>query len=152
VHSALRPAKPHTRHTAAVAHPPTTRRDHVPHHASPSSKTLFNIPVSQPQSAADPFAKITHHEARTSLLGGQPLDGDYAPYSNQYAPRQPTFTAPPGGYHEREGFPTALPPPVRRAPRMYIPNTKWTWSFTAIAVVQAIVALSLESYVVVPGP
>jgi hypothetical protein len=103
--------------------------------------------VFQPQTAADPFAKITHHEARTSLLGGQPLDGDYSPYNNQYAARQPPFTAPPGGYHAREGFPTTLPPPVRRAPRMYIPNTKWTWSFTVIAVVQAVVALSLESYV-----
>lgn len=107
--------------------------------------------MSQPHTAADPFAKITHHEARTSLLGGQPLDGDYSPYNNQYAARQPTFTAPPGGYHEREGFPTTLPPPVRRAPRMYIPNTKWTWTFTVIAVVQAVVALSLESYVV-SGP
>ncbi|XPS79858.1 hypothetical protein M3J09_011829 [Ascochyta lentis] len=30
---------------------------------------------------------------------------------------------------------------------MYIPNTKWTWSFMAIALVQAVVALTLESYV-----
>lgn len=102
--------------------------------------------MSQPLTAADPFAKITHHEARTSLLGGQPLDGDYSPYNNNYA-HQPTFTAPPGGYHEREGFPTTLPPPVRRAPRMYVPNTKWTWAFMIIAIVQAVVALTLESYV-----
>lgn len=115
--------------------------------------------MSQPLHAADPFAKITHHEARTSLLGGQPLDSDYAPYANNNtAPssypsaRQPTYAVPPGGYHEREGFPTTLPPPVRRAPRMYIPNSKWTWAFMAIAIVQAIVALALESYVVCALP
>lgn len=104
--------------------------------------------MSQPLHAADPFAKIIHHEARTSLLGGQPLDGNYAPYTNtSYPPaHQPTFTVPPGGYHEREGFPTTLPPPVRRAPRMYVPNTKWTWSFMIIAILQAVVALCLESY------
>ncbi len=104
--------------------------------------------MSQPLPAAAPFAKITHHEARTSLLGGQPLDSDYAPYPHANAnARQPTFTAQAGGYHEREGFPTTLPPPVRRPPRMYIPNTKWTWAFMAIAILQAVVALTLESYV-----
>lgn len=104
--------------------------------------------MSQPLPAADPLAKIIHHEARTSLLGGQPLDSDYAPYTgNTNSARQPTFTAPSGGYHEREGFPTTLPPPVRRAPRMYIPNTKWTWAFMLIAIVQAVVALTLEAYV-----
>ncbi|KAF2470984.1 uncharacterized protein BDR25DRAFT_28753 [Lindgomyces ingoldianus] len=30
---------------------------------------------------------------------------------------------------------------------MYIPNTKWTWSFLLVALVQAIVALALEAYV-----
>lgn len=30
---------------------------------------------------------------------------------------------------------------------MYFPNTKWTWAFALIALVQAIVGLSLESYV-----
>lgn len=30
---------------------------------------------------------------------------------------------------------------------MYIPNTKWTWAFMLTAIVQAIVALTLESYV-----
>ena len=107
--------------------------------------------MSQPPSAADPFAKIPRHEARTSLLGGQPLDGDFTPYTNNYPARQPTFTAPPGGYHQREGFPTTLPPPVRRPPRMYVPNTKWTWAFMLIAILQAVVALTLESYVA-PAP
>ncbi|KAF2177654.1 hypothetical protein K469DRAFT_732288 [Zopfia rhizophila CBS 207.26] len=30
---------------------------------------------------------------------------------------------------------------------MYIPNTKWTWSFMLVALVQAIIALGLEAYV-----
>lgn len=29
---------------------------------------------------------------------------------------------------------------------MYIPNSKWTWAFMMTAIVQAIIALALESY------
>jgi ABC-type anion transport system duplicated permease subunit len=57
------------------------------------------------------------------------------------------YGAPSGGYHEREGFPTTLPKPVRRAPRMYIPSSRWTWAFMITAIVQAVIALALESYV-----
>jgi hypothetical protein len=69
------------------------------------------------------------------------LDRNYAyqPYASP--------SVQPGGYHAREGFPTNLPPPVRRGPRMYLPNTKWTWAFLITAVVQAAVALTLEAYV-----
>jgi hypothetical protein len=59
----------------------------------------------------------------------------------------PYGAPPPGGYHDREGFPTTLPKPVRRAPRMYIPSSRWTWAFMMTAIIQAIIALVLESYV-----
>lgn len=100
------------------------------------------------QLAADNSAKISHHEARTSLLGGQPLDRNYLPPNYAYPPySSPAIDAQPGGYHERQGFPTQLPPPVRRSRRMYIPNTKWTWSYLIAACLQAIIALALEAYV-----
>jgi hypothetical protein len=86
-------------------------------------------------------AKISHHEARASLLGGQPLDRNFN--NTAYQPQVPQ----PGGYHDREGFPTTLPPTVRRAPRMYIPNSRWTWAFMLTAIAQAVIALALESYV-----
>jgi hypothetical protein len=122
---------------------------------APQPRTLSTKPLYihhlQPPHAAATIAKISHHEARTSLLGGQPRDGTYPPYANtSYKPPyppQPSFDTQPGGYHHREGFPTTLPPPVRRAPRMYIPNTRWTWAFMLTAIFQIIIALCLESYV-----
>jgi len=91
---------------------------------SPPARTTVHRPPSsvhplQPRAAAHvvkiPSSHITH-EARTSLLSGQPQD---RPFPTQYQPygQQPAY-APTGGYHEREGFPTELPPPTRRRTRM----------------------------------
>lgn len=122
----------------------------APHHHARLTTRLY-IPTLQPPIAAATIAKITHHEARHSLLGGQPLDRGYAPYPNTtYQPTyppQPSFDTQPGGYHHREGFPTTLPPVVRRPPRMYVPNTRWTWAFMLTAICQVGIALALESYV-----
>ena len=77
-------------------------------------------------------------------MGGPALDRSYPPYNNTaYQPAQAEI--PRGGYHEREGFPTTLPAPVRRAPRMYLPNSTWTWAFMVTAILQAIIALALEA-------
>lgn len=94
-------------------------------------------------------------------MGSKPLDRDHSkPHTQDHHhqpfstttyqpsfPPQASFDAQPGGYHHREGFPTTLPPPVRRAPRMYWPNTRWTWAFMLTAVFQAVIGVALESYV-----
>jgi hypothetical protein len=69
------------------------------------------------------------HEARSSLLGGQP-DPSYQPIS--------------GGYHQREGYP--VHEPLRsKSSGMYLPNSLWSWAFVGIAIVQAAAVLALES-------
>lgn len=116
---------------------------------SPRQPSLY-IHTLQPPPAAASTAKITHHEARTSLLGGQPLSRNYPPYANTTYQIPPNLDTQPGGYHHREGFPTTLPPPVRRPPRMYMPNTRWTWAFMLTAIAQVCIALALESYACPP--
>jgi hypothetical protein len=138
---ALNPALAHTTHCWQLADRATLRL-----HAD----SLY--PRTPAALRGCPSAKISHHEARASLLGGQPLDSNFPPYANtayqsQLPPSQAPYSVPPGGYHDREGFPTTLPNPVRRAPRMYIPNSRWTWAFMLTAIAQAIIALALESYV-----
>ena len=62
------------------------------------------------------------------------MDRNYPPYRPQ-----------PGGYHYREGL-TAAPPTAARRSKMYRPNSPLTWSFAVAALLQAIVALTLEAY------
>lgn len=35
---------------------------------------------------------------------------------------------------------------------MYIPNSKWTWAFTLVALIQACVVLAFEWFVLPPLP
>jgi len=118
---------------------------------TPPNLLHIHILTLQPPLAAATIAKISPHEARTSLLGGQPLTRNYPQYANTAYqspyPVNPAVDTQPGGYHHREGFPTTLPPPVRRPPRMYVPNTRWTWAFMLTAIIQVTVGLALESYV-----
>lgn len=67
------------------------------------------------------------HEARASLLGGQP-DLSYQPI---------------GGYHQREGYPVHKPLQSKSS-SMYRPNSPWSWTFVSIAVAQAVAVLTLE--------
>lgn len=74
--------------------------------------------------------KIQGHEARASLLGGQPLDRSY----QQYA----------GGFH-REGY---KPRPAGRGQArgiMYKPNSFWTWAFVAVTTLQAAIVMAFEA-------
>ncbi|KAI9706159.1 MAG: hypothetical protein M1820_004920 [Bogoriella megaspora] len=53
-----------------------------------------------------------------------------------------------GGWHHQEGFPTASSSNTkRRSGLMYRPNSLWTWSFTGVTTLQAIIVLALEGYV-----
>ncbi|KAI4095119.1 MAG: hypothetical protein LQ344_001770 [Seirophora lacunosa] len=76
--------------------------------------------------------KTYSHEARASLLGGQPLDRSYQPYAGGYHYRQGAATGPAGGGH--------------RTKIMYKPNSTWTWAFVAVSVVQAAIALGFEAF------
>ena len=77
-------------------------------------------------------AKTSRHEARASLLGGQPSDRAYQPYA--------------GAFHHHNAFPgPAGGVQVKRA--MYTPNSKWSWAFIGIASLQAAIVLALEAYV-----
>ena len=56
----------------------------------------------------------------------------------------------PGGYYDREGLPIAQGNGKQRScwrSMMWLPNSKWTWSFAGIAVAQAIIALAIEGYI-----
>lgn len=48
-----------------------------------------------------------------------------------------------GGFRAREGYQNVSPndPPSR----MYVPNSRWTWTFVVVSTVQAILTLALES-------
>jgi hypothetical protein len=61
---------------------------------------------------------------------------------------QPAYVA--GGYHDRQGLPTKDYVTTGNGGRtcaMYTPNTKWTWMFMIVVLVQAIASLALEVYV-----
>ncbi|KAM3425424.1 UPF0658 Golgi apparatus membrane protein C23H3.04 [Cercospora zeina] len=98
------------------------------------------------------------HKRRSSLLGNQ--DSSYRPlhghsFSSQRPPiynPDPSAAFEPGGYHDRQGLATrnvitAGPSSSRTCGTMYIPNTRWTWAFMLIVLVQAIASLALEIYV-----
>lgn len=74
--------------------------------------------------------KIQGHEARASLLGGQPSDRAYV-----------------GGYYQREGFATHTAGGGQTRSKMYRPNSVWTWAFVAVTCVQAAIVLGFEAYV-----
>ncbi|KAL9600915.1 MAG: hypothetical protein Q9219_002850 [cf. Caloplaca sp. 3 TL-2023] len=78
-----------------------------------------------------PF-KTYGHEAKASLLGGQPLDRSYQPYAGGYHHRQRPVPGPAGG-----GQLTKI---------MYKPNSPWTWAFVGVSFVQAAIVLSFEAY------
>ncbi|KAJ5170197.1 uncharacterized protein N7500_002980, partial [Penicillium coprophilum] len=94
------------------------------------------VTVSFPQHSADlssttePLGKIPSHGSRASLLGGS---------------FDPAFRRPGGGFRAREGYANVTP--ATHTPRMYLPNTHWTWSFAIVTLVQTIVTLGLESYI-----
>ncbi|KAI9837091.1 MAG: hypothetical protein M1819_000742 [Sarea resinae] len=73
------------------------------------------------------------HESRASLLGGPSLDRSYQPFGS--------------GYHHREGLTAATA--GRRSPHsaLWIPHSKWSWSFVTVTFVQAAIALAFEGYV-----
>jgi hypothetical protein len=77
----------------------------------------------------EPLGKIPSHGSRASLLGGS---------------FDPAFRRATGGFRAREGYANA--PPVTHTPRMYLPNTTWTWSFAIVTLIQTLVTLALESY------
>lgn len=80
-------------------------------------------------STTEPLGKIPSHGSRASLLGGS---------------FDPAFRRGQGGFRAREGYSNVTP--VTHSPRMYLPNTYWTWSFAIVTFVQTIVTLSLERY------
>jgi hypothetical protein len=74
---------------------------------------------------------IASHKKKLSLLGGS-SDPSYQPLQ--------------GGYHQREGYAVNRDYDESRN-RMYMPNSRWTWAFSIIALVQACIVLAFESYV-----
>ncbi|KAK3701642.1 hypothetical protein LTR37_015393 [Vermiconidia calcicola] len=102
------------------------------------------------------IASRPKHQHRTSLLGGsgsdkksasyQPLSGatslasarDYTPHEHYEA----------GGYFDRQGLgQTAAIVRGNKTSKMYMPSTLWTWAFFLVALLQAIVSLTIEAYV-----
>ncbi|KAJ5821498.1 uncharacterized protein N7525_010782, partial [Penicillium rubens] len=81
-------------------------------------------------STTEPLGKIPSHGSRASLLGGS---------------FDPAFRRGPGGFRAREGYSNVTP--ATHNPRMYLPNTHWTWSFAIITLVQTVVTLGLECYI-----
>ncbi len=86
------------------------------------------------EAVSDTAAKIRGHEARASLLGGQP-DTSYQPLG--------------GGYHARQGFPShpASGGQITNPPKMYRPNSTWTWAFVTVTTIQGAIVLAFEAYV-----
>ncbi|KAI9725628.1 MAG: hypothetical protein M1828_002913 [Chrysothrix sp. TS-e1954] len=79
---------------------------------------------------------LPRHEARTSLLQGQVADPGYQPYD--------------GGYHQREGIaPASTSRDSNRISWIYTPNSRWTWAFSLLVIVQALVCIGFEIYVFV---
>lgn len=75
-------------------------------------------------------AKIRHHEGRASLLGGQPSNWVYQPYS---------------GGKERAEYPGGISGGKNAKVAMYKPDSPSTWAFLGITLVQAAIILSCES-------
>lgn len=75
------------------------------------------------------------------MLGGRPgapFDGSYS--GNNLRP----------GFRERQGYESVSTPPITARAQsvsfMYKPDSKWTWSFLGIALVQAVIIMALEAY------
>ena len=97
---------------------------HRPSHSTRSQKA-------PPRRGAPSLVKISRHESKGSLLGGDHFNAAYP--------------APNVGFRERQGY-EAVPPRGKGPSKMYWPNTPWTWTFLGIVVVQAIIIIALESY------
>jgi hypothetical protein len=133
----------------ALAHPThRTRLSTVVGSPNPSGATSLPLNHRFSRLAADHFVKISPHEARASLLGGQPLDTN--PQAQYYQPYAAPTQADDYRDRDRQAFPAQLP--QRRVPRMYFPTTRWTWAFTLTSLAQAIVAVALEACVSSPAP
>lgn len=99
------------------------------------------------------------HRSHASLSGGdpsyQPLSGASSfssqrpPIYNPDASTTPAYA--PGGYHDRQRLPNRdfVTSSIggKRRRKMYIPNTRWTWTFMGVVLVQSIASLALEIYV-----
>lgn len=99
--------------------------------ASPVVNTV-TVPYpnnSAEESASGPFAKISSRESHASLMGPAGFDPTYYPESERF--------------RARETYSNANPAPVATR-RMYIPNTRWTWVFAIVTLVQTVVTLALE--------
>jgi hypothetical protein len=57
----------------------------------------------------------------------------------------PYAGAAPGYTNRQANFDNVPQSRKRRLPKLYIPSSKWTWSFTAATIVQAIVGLAIEA-------
>ncbi|KAL8868429.1 MAG: hypothetical protein Q9174_004999 [Haloplaca sp. 1 TL-2023] len=79
-----------------------------------------------------PLFKTYGHEAKSSLLGGQPISRSYQPYS--------------GGYHHRQGISPGPAGGGQFTKIMYKPNSTWTWAFVGVSFVQAAIVLGFEAY------
>jgi len=93
-------------------------------------------------------------EAQDSLLAEQYLDHsasrDVSPYPRGYPPqsrfsegfREPSHYA--GGYYQREGYIPSTPTANQKRSMFYLPDSRWTWSFFLIVMLQAAIGLALE--------
>ncbi|KAL9596697.1 MAG: hypothetical protein Q9179_004535 [Wetmoreana sp. 5 TL-2023] len=77
--------------------------------------------------------KTYGHEAKASLLGGQPSNRPYEPYA--------------GGYHHRQRIAPGPAGGGQIIKRMYMPNSTWTWAFVGVSFFQAAIVLGFEAYV-----
>jgi heme/copper-type cytochrome/quinol oxidase subunit 4 len=87
-------------------------------------------------STANTATISSQYEARSSLLGPESNGSGFAPYSGT------------GGYYERQNTQPAQPAKRKSiTSKMYLPNSRWTWSFFLITLSQAIIGLGLEGFV-----
>ncbi|GAB7335847.1 hypothetical protein MBLNU13_g08114t2 [Cladosporium sp. NU13] len=96
--------------------------------------------------AGDYFPRAS---ATGAVSGEAQLRGSARSNSFSIEDRQNIYN-PPGGYHDREGLTTSQGNGNKRScwrSMMWLPNSRWTWSFALIALAQAIIALAIEGYV-----
>ncbi|KAM0719965.1 hypothetical protein Q7P37_004100 [Cladosporium fusiforme] len=147
--TSLSPAESRRPATARSLNPPT-------HPPVPPPSTLLSA-LSQRLSfhhltlpaCLPPAATSTKPQYRTSLLGA--AGESYKPlHSNSFSVEDRRNVYNPGGYHDREGLPTSSGNVQKRGcwrSMMWLPNSRWTWSFALVALFQAIIALAIEGYV-----
>ena len=110
--------------------------NHLPRVARTANEVVKSICISNiDRRRDDKVAKIRGHEARVSLLGGQPSTErtyEYQPYA--------------GGYHHREGLgPYTAGAGLQTTSRMHLSSSKWTWAFVGVTGAQAAIVLALEA-------